>query len=185
MNTTTGTMTPEQLRDGIFQLNTRRFGTVAEIMIRKLQSLDKARSIFHDLYDQSGDQRVEVKFSTVRRNLSSMDHENIIESIQAELVTDRSVDFSGWQQHKFLCNIQQVKKTEFDVLYYGMFFNDCIKIFRITPADINSDIRYGDKQHKGNTGEGQFHISEKTLDIHLNKFYHSTLTYQQLLDLLS
>lgn len=178
-------MTPDQLRDGIFQLNTRRFGTVAEIMVRKLMSLDKAKNIFHDLYDQSGNQRVEVKFSTVRRNLPALDHSNVIESIAAELVTDRSVNFSEWQQHKFLCNIQQVKKTEFDVLYYGMFFHDCIQIFRITPADIDASIKYGDKQHKGNTGEGQFHISEKTLDIHLQRFYHSTLTYQQLLDLLS
>jgi hypothetical protein len=178
-------MTPDQLRDGIFQLNTRRFGTVAEIMIKKLQSLDKARNIFHDLYDESQDTRIEVKFSTVRRNLPGLDHENIIESICAELATDRSVNFTDWRQHKFLCNIQQVKKTEFDILYYGMFFHDCIQIFRIRSEQINGDIKYGDKQHKGNRGEGQFHISEKTLDIHLQKFYHITLTYQQLWDLLA
>ena len=42
-------MTPEQLRDGIFALNTRRFGTVAEIMVKKLKQLDKSQNLFHDL----------------------------------------------------------------------------------------------------------------------------------------
>lgn len=38
-------MTPEELRDGIFALNTRRFGTVAEIMVKKLKGLGEAQ--FH------------------------------------------------------------------------------------------------------------------------------------------
>jgi hypothetical protein len=66
-----------------------------------------------------------------------------------------------------------------------MFFDDFVKIFRITPDQIDSSIGYGDKQHKGNVGEGQFHITEKTLQTHLDRFYHHTLTYQELLDLLS
>lgn len=178
-------MTPDELRDGIFALNTRKFGSVAEIMIKQLQSLGKAKSIFHDLYDNASSSRIEVKFSTVRQNLPPIDPRNVLESIRSATSADRSVPFAEWQAHRFLCNIQQVKRAEFDVLYYGMFFHDCIKIFRIIPDQIGPSIKYGDKQHKGNEGEGQFHITEKTLQTHIDNHYHATLTYQQLLDLLS
>lgn len=178
-------MTPDELRDGIFALNTRKFGSVAEIMIRHLQKLGKAKSIFHDLYDGSSSERVEVKFSTVRRALPPIDPENVLESIAMVVSADRSIRFDDWRDSSFLCNIQQVKRSEFDVLYYGMFFHDCIKIFRIRPDQIDSTIRYGDRQHKGNIGEGQFHITERTLQVHLDRFYHATLTYRELMDLLS
>lgn len=177
-------MTPEELRDGIFALNTRRFGTVAEIMVKKLKGLGKAQSMFHDLFDSSANNRVEVKFSRVGQNLDKLTETNLLECILKEQGTDRRVKFANWSSHKFLCNIQQVKRTEFEVLYYGMFFDDCIKIFRITPAEIDESIGYGDKQHKGNVGEGQFHITEKTLQTHLDRFLIQTLTYNELLILL-
>jgi hypothetical protein len=177
-------MTPEQLRDGIFALNTRRFGTVAEIMIKKLRGLGRAQNMFHDLFDSARQQRVEVKFSRVAQNLQALNEHNLLECILREQATDRRIKFSDWQHHRFLCNIQQIKRQEFDVLYYGMFFDDEIKIFRIRPDQIDSTIGYGDRQHKGNLGEGQFHITEKTLQIHLDSFYHATLTYHELLTLL-
>lgn len=177
-------MTPEELRDGIFALNTRRFGTVAEIMVKKLKGLDKSQNMFHDLFDATVNQRVEVKFSRVGQNLDRLTEHNLLACILKEQGTDRRVRFADWKDHKFLCNIQQVKRTEFEVLYYGMFFDDCIKIFRITPADIDASIGYGDKQHKGNVGEGQFHITEKTLQTHLDRFLVQSLTYPDLLLLL-
>ena len=177
-------MTPEELRDGIFALNTRRFGTVAEIMVKKLKGLGKAQSMFHDLFDAGSSQRVEVKFSRVGQNLDKLTEHNLLECILKEQGTDRRVKFADWTKHKFLCNIQQVKRSEFEVLYYGMFFDDCIKVFRIEPKDIDASIGYGDKQHKGNVGEGQFHITEKTLQTHLDRFLIQTLTYGELLILL-
>lgn len=177
-------MTPEELRDGIFALNTRRFGTVAEIMVKKLKGLGKAKNLWHDLFDATGGKRIEVKFSRVGQNLDKLTEDNLLECILREQGTDRRVKFANWQSHRFLCNIQQVKKTEFDGLYYGMFFDDCIKIFYIEPKDIDASIGYGDKQHKGNTGEGQFHITEKTLQTHLDRHLVRTLTYNELLLLL-
>ena len=44
-------MTAEELKQGIFLLNTRRFGKVAEVMIKLIKSLDKSKNIFHDLFD--------------------------------------------------------------------------------------------------------------------------------------
>jgi len=177
-------MSPEELRDGIFALNTRRFGTVAEIMVKKLKGLGKAQNLWHDLFDSAVSKRIEVKFSRVGQNLDKLTENNLLECILKEQGTDRRVKFVNWQDHKFLCNIQQVKKSEFDGLYYGMFFDDCIKIFYIEPQDIDASIGYGDKQHKGNVGEGQFHITEKTLQTHLDRHLVKTLTYSELLLLL-
>ncbi len=47
------------------------------------------------------------------------------------------------------------------------------------------DIGYSNKQHKGNVGEGQFHITEKSIQIHLTKYFHKTLTYDELYQLLA
>lgn len=178
-------MTPAQLRDGIFSLNTRRFGTVAEIMIKRIKSLGKGKNIFHDLYDDDQQHRIEVKFSCVRQALDKLTEANLLESIAQEIASDRRVKFEEWDQHNFWCNIQQVKCAEFEVLYYGLFFDDCVKIFKILPDQIDATINYNPKQHKGNVGEGQFHITPDTLQTHLDRFLHQTLTYQELLDLLS
>ena len=70
------------------------------------------------------------------------------------------------------------------MLYYGLFFCDAIVIFRINSREIDSQIGYSDKQHKGNVGEGQFHITPKTLKTHLFSFHYKTLTYDELLELL-
>ena len=83
--------TPEQLRDGIFALNTRRFGTVAEIMIKKLKGLGKSKNMFHDLFDPAGGKRIEVKFSRVGQNLDKLTEHNLLECILKEQGTDRRV----------------------------------------------------------------------------------------------
>lgn len=174
-------MTSEELKQGMFRLGTRRFSIVTELMIKSIKQFGESQNMFHDLYDRLNNVRVEVKFSVVRANLNPMTTDNILEGIQHELEMDREVPFLFWEKFKFGCNIQQVKKSEFDVLYYGLFFDDCIKIFRIDPINIDGEIGYSDKQHKGNVGEGQFHITHKNLRYHLDNFYQQTISYEELL----
>lgn len=178
-------MNAELLREGIFNLNTRRFGKVAEVMIRRLVSLGKNKNQFHDLYDDIKNHRVEVKFSTVRRKSNQpISEESVLECIANELTANRQVSYDRWKEMEFDCNIQQIKRDQFEVLYYGLFFSDQVLIFRIASDEISAKIYYSDKQHKGNLGEGQFHLNEKTLQIHLDNYLYKTLTYQELFDLL-
>lgn len=184
-------MDGEKLREGIFALRTRRVGSVAECMVMRLRKYGKAKSLFHDLFDEQTGQKIEVKFSTVQKKAKqTVTEETVLQCIEDAISEREPVPFPAWQRTKFDCNIQQVKRREFDILYYGLFFSDCIKIFRIESSRIleNSDggeIGYSDKQHKGNVGEGQFHITDKTLQIHLDKYFHKTLTYDELYQLLS
>ncbi len=180
----------ERLRDGIFALRTRRIGSVAECMIKRLLKYSKARSLFHDLYDDQCNHRIEVKFSVVQKKAEiTVTEETVLRCVEEAIAENRMVAFPEWEQHKFDCNIQQVKRAEFDVLYYGLFFSDRIEVFRIESQEIKENsqggcIYYSDFQHKGNKGEGQFHISNRTLQIHLDRYHYKTLTYDQLYELL-
>lgn len=87
--------------------------------------------------------------------------------------------------YDFDCNIQQVKRLEFDVLYYGLFFADRIAIFKMHSNEILSCFGYSDKQHKGNEGEGQFHLNRGSIDYHMQNHFVQWLTYEELYDLLS
>ena len=179
-------MNAETLRDGIFSLNTRRLGTVAEVLVQRLVGLGKGRSLFHDLYDDVQNKRVEVKFSCVlKRSRIPVTKETVLQCIEDATGEQRMVAFANWQATTFDCNIQQVKRAEFDVLYYGLFFSDLVVIFRINADEIGPQVFYSDKQHKGNIGEGQFHINDKTLQVHRERYVYRKLAYRELLELLS
>ncbi len=175
----------EKFRDSIFALRTRRFGTVAEIMIKKLYDLDEAGSLAFDKRDRSSGKRIEVKFSTVmKENDDKIRDENVIEQCMKANLANRAMSSSDAKQDSFDCNIQQVKRKEFDVLYYGLFFADQIEIYKIDSDKIMDCPGYSDKQHRGNKGEGQFHLNEKNIDYHRKHYLQRILTYSQLYELL-
>lgn len=184
-------MDGEKLREGSFALRTRRIGSVAECMIKRLLKFSKGRSLFHDLYDDQLNHRIEVKFSVVqKKSETTVTEVTVLRCIEEAVAEHRMVAFSEWSKHRFDCNIQQVKRAEFDVLYYGLFFSDCVKIFRIESQEIKENrhggrIYYSDRQHKGNVGEGQFHLNTKTLFIHLKHYHYKTLSYHALYRLLA
>ena len=184
-------MNGNKLRDGIFALRTRRFGSVAECMIRRLVQCSLGKSLFHDLYDDNKKHRIEVKFSVVQKACeTTVTVETVLRCIEEATAAERMIAFAEWEDNEFDCNIQQVKRKEFEVLYYGLFFSDCVKIFRIESEEIRENengglIYYSDFQHKGNVGEGQFHINHGTLQVHLDNYHYKTLTYDELQKLLT
>ena len=102
---------------GLFSLNTRRFGTVAEYMIQLLYNFDESKSLAFDKKDNKGN-RIEVKFSWVlKKNENSIKKENIISEAKAANVSLRMIKTN--EESAFDCNIQQVKTKEFDIIYYG------------------------------------------------------------------
>jgi hypothetical protein len=166
-------------------------GVVSEHLVKRLLKLGPSRSLFHDLFDDVAGRRIEVKFGCVRTRASLLiADENLLECIVGAIDQDDALSFSEWKSASFDCNIQQVKRAEFEVLLYGLFFKDCIKVFSIESGAIHTAkeggmIGYSDRQHKGNVGEGQFHISKQNLQLHLDHYLHRTLSYDDLLRLLS
>lgn len=175
-----------EFRDGILSSHTRRFGNVAEIMIAKLYNLDDSHSLAYDKYNPFTEERIEIKFSTVmKRNSQAIRSSNIIEQIAAANVSNRTVSYDNAETTSFDCNIQQVKCSEFDLLYYGLFFSDAIEIFQMTSDDVLKLTGYSNKQHRGNTGEGQFHITNSNIQYHRDNFFERLLSYEELYDLLN
>ncbi|HOJ80686.1 MAG TPA: hypothetical protein PLG72_07535 [Clostridiales bacterium] len=176
----------KEFRDGIFALRTRRFGTVAELMIEALFRFRRSRNQFHDRYDAVEGKRIEIKFSTVmKENDARISRENLIEQCRNANVGNRALNSADIYRYPFDCNIQQVKRAEFDVLYYGLFFADRIAIFRMTCDDVLSCPGYSDFQHKGNEGEGQFHLNQKTIGWHMENKFVQWLTYEELYNIFS
>ena len=176
----------EEFRDGIFALRTRRFGTVAEIMIKRLFKLDESGSLAFDKRDRNSGARVEVKFSTVmKENDDKIRDNNVIDQCKKANLANRAMLSSETGQYSFDCNIQQVKRREFDILYYGLFFADQIEIYKMNSDEILNCPGYSDKQHRGNEGEGQFHLNESNIEYHRSHFLVRVLTYAELFRLLN
>ena len=178
-------MTVQEFRDGIFALRTRRFGSVAEILIKKMYGYSFSNALNYDLKDVNQDLRIEVKFSTVlKNNTEGITENNILDQCEKANLANRVMQSNDIQHSKFDCNIQQVKCQEFDVLYYGLFFSDKIEIFKVSSESVNKCPGYSDKQHRNNVGEGQFHINNDTYQYHKDNNYIRELSYQDFLDLL-
>lgn len=69
------------------------------------------------------------------------------------------------------------------IFFYGLFFQDRIAIFRATSHEVWLLPHYSNKQHRGNTGEGQFHLNEKTIQYHLDNHLYRWLSYEELYEL--
>lgn len=174
---------------GLFSLNTRRFGNVAEIMIKKKYNFDNSKSNAYDLLSKNGN-KIEVKFSRVQKKCSTtITEKNVIQQTINSTIKKRSLTYNDTHTSKFDCNIQQIKPKEFDELYYGCFFEDKILICKITSEEILKDlekkeIHFSYGQHRENKGnEGQFHINNDTLQIHLEKYFVTWFTYEELITL--
>lgn len=175
----------EKFRDGIFAMNTRRFGKVAELMIQKIYGLNDSDNLAYDLKAIKGE-KIEVKFSTVLKKCNSnINSKNLIDSVIASNIDNRMLTFEKAKKSSFDCNIQQVKIKEFDYLYYGCFFEDKVMICKIESSKIVTDrkILYSNKQHRGNVGEGQFHINNMTIQNHLENYLDRWLNYEELYDM--
>ena len=170
-----------EFRDGIFALRTRRFGNVAEIMIKKLYKLEDSHTLEYDKFDKIKNKRIEVKFSTV---MKANDEKIVISQCLKANLANRAMKYDDVNSYDFDCNIQQVKCVEFDILYYGLFFADKILVFKMTSNEVLSCQGYSNKQHRNNEGEGQFHINNDTIKYHIDNYLIKEITYNELYNIL-
>ena len=174
----------EKFRDGIIDMNTRQFGTVAEIVVMLLKNCMESKKLEFDLVDIH-DKRVEVKASKVlKKQQLTITIENFYTIILNNSNRDRLIAQKDVKNFDFDCNIQQIKEKLFDRLVYLLFFEDIIEIIEINRKQIVKDKRifYSRKQHRGNVGEGQFHVNNKTYDHHKKNYFLGSIPYKELMD---
>jgi len=175
----------KNLMSSILNLHTRKFGTVGEILVSKI--IKDLEDSDHLSYDRKlKNEKCEIKVSRAFEKAISITEENICEVMMQDNLSKMIKDQNKTKQ-KWDCNIQQIKLKCFDILWYGIFFEDMIYIFEILSEDIIKDpnIQYSNKQHRGNTGEGQFHLKNSNIEYHINKYLHTKMDYNKLWELLN
>ena len=169
----------EQFKSGIFSLGTN-FGELAQLMIEKLEKFKPADGKYFDLLG-SNNQKIEVKFSRAKKKLKSLQSSNIIDLCMNAATDSRVLTEADATEIAFDCNIQQIKPSEFDMLYYGIFFKDKIVVF-VAKSDLVPDMPGYSIQHKGGT-EYQFHIKKTNYKYHKENYFYKELTYLELFKL--
>lgn len=165
------------IKENIFKLDKRRFGAFCEILISRVYGLENSQTSEYDLTD--GTNRIEVKFSRVLSKYNApITNDNV-----AEVLGHTNAPLPRHTTEKFDANIQQVKPALFDILIYGLFYDDCVVVYQIHSHLIATLPNHSAKQHRGNVGEGQFHITNRNVkahDIYLSK----VLTYKEIYDII-
>ncbi len=135
--------TEEKLRDGLFNLETIRFGKIPEIMIKKLYDYRYPNGTTeYDLVvinEDGNEEHIEVKFSCVReKEETEIDEDNALSVCidNSRAIVNRKVKASERSTKNFDCNIQQVKPVHFSKLYYGLFFEEQIAIFMMSSSNM-------------------------------------------------
>lgn len=171
-------------KNGIVSLSNKHFGQFNEFMLKRLLDVGYSDSMYYDLQD--GQQRIEVKFSR------AYDKPNVVfnESTAYSIVMNQTVKpllycHEALNTSKFLCNFQHVKETEFDLLFYGIYFADRVMVFLLTKDDWNDPNLCFGRQSLGNSVERQFRIDSKSLPYHLENYHLLTLSYSDLKTLFS
>ncbi len=175
----------KRFRDGIIDVNTRQFGRVAEVIVKILRDLLESGDLKFDLIEEMTSNKIEVKASKVlRANKLKIDESNFYDVIIKNSNRDRLLATTDIDTKKFDCNIQQIKAKLFDKLVYLLFFKDAVEIFEVDCDAIVADpsILYVDKQHRGNIGEGQFHVNNKTYPHHKQNYFVRAVTYEELVN---
>lgn len=173
----------ERFREGILNLNTRQFGTAMEIVVVLLRHYCFSQKSEYDLIDKDG-KKIEVKSSRVLKSKRlDLNAQNFYDIVISEGKRGRLIHQEDVQKHSFDCNIQQIKTEEFDRLIYLLCFQNIIEIFEISKEAILKDknIGYSDKQHRGNKGEGQFHVTNKNYLYHKNEYFAESISYEDLM----
>jgi len=138
----------QKLRDGIFNLETIRFGKIPEIMIKKIYNYEYASGTTdYDLYKLEGTKKIpiEVKFSCAREKEDIAITEDNALSVCINNATQsiaRKISYENLTKKNFDSNIQQIKPYLFKTLYYGLFLEDRIAVFKVPSDDLKAAFKW-------------------------------------------
>ena len=179
------------LRDAILNFKSAHFGIFNEKFVELF--LRYYGLIVESPDDSSYDRKIdkskdEIKGARAYEKLPTMDFidESIIYETAIKYGIHELAPFDKRDESNFDCNIQQIKPELFEDLYYSLYFWDKVLIFKVSRDQMLEDkvLGYNDKQHRGNEGEGQFHIKKDKIEHHLKNYLLGELTYKELYKLL-
>jgi len=173
------------LRENLISLDGKSFGKTFEIIVTRLQDLEKASDTSHDRYCKKTENKIEIKSSRALHKVVQFTESNIADYLLNKQSAKTLVPDDKKCEYDWDCGICQVKTNCFDVLYYAVVFFDKVYIMKITKEQIKADkeIGFSNKQHRDGK-MGQFHINAKNIQHHINNYLYKSLNYQQLIAIL-
>lgn len=169
-------LSADDFRDGIFLAPSRTYGEqYLEPIIRYKFGLLRSGSGNFDAKDSNGT-RYEIKGAKVlTQNEKSHTFESLYDAIVSHVEASmpkraNSTDEFASGETDAVPNIQNVKRSDFDVLYYCLLFSDCMAIFKIKRDEIENIPGWSGKHGRyDKLGEnGQFTISPARFKWHLD-----------------
>lgn len=182
----------KSVRDGLFLAASRSYGEqYIEPLVRAKYNLDEPTSNDYDGSDNEG-KRYEIKACKVLR--ATQNHKRaktLLERILFENENsplNRLVVFEDCQKEEYLANVQNVKRDHFDYLLYVLLFEDCIKIFSAKKEEIGTGLfsSWSDKHGRYDAlgKSGQFAITKRNIQWHLDNHLKGTLSYKEATNIL-
>ena len=178
---------PGRIRDGLFLAASRTYAEqYIEPLLRAKFNLESPEAGDHDAKDKLGN-RYEIKASKVmRKRQNGSTARSLLDRILFEISDSplsRYFDSVNASQEEFDANIQNVKRSHFDVLLYALLFRDAILVFSAKSEDIrtgsfpNWSDKHGRYDQEGMSG--QFPISRRNIYWHLEHNFVAKITYRE------
>ena len=97
------------------------------------------------------------------------------EGIRIEVKASRAVDadleaplyvkaLASDSEKPFLMNFQQVKPDCCDIFVWIAVWRDVIRYWVLSSSEVESNRYYSSRQHRGNVGEGQLHVTHDNIE---------------------
>jgi hypothetical protein len=141
----------ETLKAGVAAMSTRPFGERFAERLLELRYGLKRRTGSYDLTD--GQERIEAKFSRIFAPVTG--------DTLLDFIVNSGGKRLGSRHERFTANFQKLHPDEFDVLYYGIVFDEGILVHRARREDVPFT-----NQHLNNETMKQFSIDGRTLASH-------------------
>ena len=168
----------DKIKNNVLNLSLVAFGDVlCEILINRVvpgYQPDKTEGGVKRPHDGwLKEERVEIKFCR------AMDSKVITEDNAHEILTDGNViSFKDSKNPGAMCCFfNDLKVNHFDILFYGIFFNDNIYIFKANIEDIIKDDEFNLVGHRDRQ---QFGIrSKKKLNYHIENYLYQKISWNE------
>lgn len=167
-------------KNGITSLSNKHFGLVNESLVKALFRFQDSGHRHFDLKD--GQERIEVKFSRAKRKerYKAADPLDVIFRPRQDELVYLQEALDG---ETFACNLQHIKPSEFDILFYGIYFADRVLVFLLTKDDLTDPNLCFGRQSLGNVLERQFRVDSRNLAYHMENYLLLTLSYSDTLNI--
>ena len=174
----------KKFRNGIFNLNTRRFGSVSELFVKNAYGLIDSNISSCNLFDPEFNERVEVCASRALVPHKMSAKNSILTECFDASIKDRMIKYSNRYEKEFSCRFQQLKKGCFDLLVYVIFFKDVVVVYMAQSEELNKDIGVTNTQHRNSVNECQFSVNSFNIAKH-DKNISAVFTYDEIFCYLS